>query len=228
MIRGEIALVIATPPRVAQLVVLMSGPTPKKIQYSVSGSAVQVMMTEPSPGCTRKSAGGSAELPLSLPPQPARRTRTNEARSSASFFTMRGRCAAGDILSVHGLEVGVPRLPEEESPAIGGALLRLRERAAHAVAALVFEAHEHGLAAGGGRGHARAGLQGHPDVHAGVVDSVLEDHGGQLHPGLHVRVGAVGEQSAELVLFLHRAVLGDVAGAVGAELRAHLVGVAHA
>ena len=46
---GEVALVIAEPPDVAQFVVVMLSPGPQKIQYSTSGCAVQVTMAEASP-----------------------------------------------------------------------------------------------------------------------------------------------------------------------------------
>src|SRR5687768_16014083 len=160
----------------------------------------------------------SASATLAAPVYAAYASNAPTTRIPAQYFAMASAR----------LELRDARLPQEEAPAVGGALLELVARGAHAVTAVVLEAHQHGLAAAGGGGEARSRLERHPHVHARVVHAVLEEHRGVRGLFLDVRVRAHRQQRAELLLDLHRAVLGNVADAVGARLRADRVGVAHA
>ena len=122
----------------------------------------------------------------------------------------------------------MPRAPQQEAPAIRRLRLPLFARAPRAVAGVIVEAQQDRVSAGGGGREPRGELQRHPDVDAAVVDAVLQQHRRVGRARLHVRIGTHREQRPELILLRHGAVLGDVAGAVGARLRADLVDVADA
>src|SRR5256714_2631060 len=156
------------------------------------------------------------------PPAPGAQTKTAVLMALTSSPGTRGPRKKNYVLSTESgsvaLELRVARLPEEEGVVVGGLALALLFRRADAVAGVVVEVEEHGLAGGGGGDEARRHLHRLPVVDARVVDAVHQHHRGIGDAFLHVVVAAHREERAELVLLRHGAVLGAARHAVGCGL----------
>src|SRR5437763_11510204 len=167
------------------------------------------------------SAAAVASMARSFmwPPAPCAQTKTAAAMAGTSItYLVRNSVA---------LEVRVPGLPEEEGEVVRGLPLALHLGAADAVAGVVVEVEEHGLARCRRGGEARGHLARVPVVDARVVHAVEEHYRRIGDTLLHVVVAAHREERAELVFLGDGAELGDVRNAVRRGFHAHHVERSH-
>ena len=113
------------------------------------------------------------------------------------------------------MEVGIAELPQEEGISISRKLLLLRLGRPHAMAGIVVDAEEHGLAARSRGLQARGHFSSLRGIHARIIDAGSDQHRRVGRTVLDVVIGAHEVEALEAVLGFHGAELGHVGRTVG-------------